>query len=90
MKLSRRRRINNIATTAYTSVDVYANTVTSITTVGATAAANVASATVASTVDRSEEVYMCEVDGVIGVRGGDGWIGEVVWDESTEVICYEV
>ena len=69
MKLSRRRRINNIATTAYTSFDVYANTVTPITTVGATAAANVASATVASTVDRSEEVNMCEVDGVIG-----GWV----------------
>ena len=72
--MSRRRRINNIVTkalaTTYTLSDVNANTVAPISTVGATATANIASATVASTVDRREGVNKCEVDDVIGVRGG--------------------
>ena len=75
-RLSRRWRINNIVTkvlaTTYILSDVNANTVTPIATVGATATADIASATVASTVDRSEGVNKCEVDDVIGVRGGGG------------------
>ena len=72
-KLSRRWRINYIVTkalaTTYTLSDVNANTVTPISTVGATATANIASATVASTVDWSEGVKNCEVNDVIGVSG---------------------